>query len=471
MNLISKFTDILEESKEKYRESLISSSTFKMTEEINWDLPMEEKTDCSGNLPEGSGILAFGDNSRFMETLLTEKNMGGKIKLIYIDPPFFSKASYDSAITLYGEGGKKVSSIKLFAYEDKWQSDMAVYLTMLSHRLYLMKDLLAEDGTIWVHLDWHSAHYVKVFMDQIFGVDNFVNEIVWHYKSGGSGKRHFARKHDTILVYSKSKKYYLNPPKEKSYNRGFKPYRFKGVKEYEDDMGWYTMVTMKDVWTIDMVGRTSGERTGYATQKPVALLQRIIESATEEGDLCADFFSGSGTLAVAAQSMGRRWICCDESPLAVSSALKRLKPERIKVVEENSLAELGKKNVHSCSWDNIKASASCRQLTASDKELVTVTIEDYRLPVALQYIDELDEAGRSTIGQVQEESPLSLLESWSVDLSYDGQVYRPSVFYHREKGILPLNGEWLRPAGKMQRKICIKTVDVLGNLSKRILYI
>lgn len=103
-------------------------------------------------------------------------------------------------------------------------------------------------------------------MDEIFGEDNFVNEIIWHYKSGGSGKRHFSRKHDTILVYSKTKKYYFLPDKEKSYNRGFKPYRFKGVKEYKDDMGWYTMVTMKDVWNVDMVGRTSSERTGYATQ-------------------------------------------------------------------------------------------------------------------------------------------------------------------------------------------------------------
>ena len=104
---------------------------------------------------------------------------------------------------------------------------------------------------------------------------NFVNEIIWTYKSGGSSKKHFARKHDTILVYSKTDKYYLSLPKEKSYNRGLKPYRFKGVEEFQDETGWYTMVNMKDVWNIDMVGRTSAERTGYATQKPEALLSSL----------------------------------------------------------------------------------------------------------------------------------------------------------------------------------------------------
>ena len=222
-----------------------------------------------------ANILALGDNMDFMAHLLNSGEMAGKIKLIYIDPPFFSKAKYDAVIQLKGTDGKKLPPVRYFAYDDIWQKDMAGYLNMLCSRLYMMKDLMAENGTIWVHLDWHVVHYVKVLMDEIFGEKNFVNEIIWQYKSGGSGKRHYARKHDTILVYSKTKDYYLAPPKEKSYNRGFKPYRFKGVKEYKDETGWYTMVTMKDIWNVDMVGRTSAERTGYATQKPEALLKRI----------------------------------------------------------------------------------------------------------------------------------------------------------------------------------------------------
>ena len=207
-----------------------------------------------------ANILALGDNMDFMAHLLDSGEMAGKIKLIYIDPPFFSKAKYDAVIQLKGTDGKKLPPVRYFAYDDIWQKDMAGYLNMLCSRLYMMKDLMAENGTIWVHLDWHVVHYVKVLMDEIFGEKNFVNEIIWQYKSGGSGKRHYARKHDTILVYSKTKDYYLAPPKEKSYNRGFKPYRFKGVKEYKDETGWYTMVTMKDIWNVDMVGRTSARK-------------------------------------------------------------------------------------------------------------------------------------------------------------------------------------------------------------------
>ena len=254
MNLIDKFGYIAKEGKAELHKTQFTP--FGVSEEINSDTGKEKN------------LLAHGDNLEFMKYLLYDKNMAGKINMIYIDPPFFTKAAYDAVIQFAPVEGKKLPPVKHPAYEDIWQRDMEEYLKMLTSRLCLMKELLADDGTIWVHLDWHVVHYVKIFMDEIFGEENFVNEIIWHYKSGGSGKRHFARKHDTILVYSKTKKYYFAPPKEKSYNRGFKPYRFKGVKEYKDELGWYTMVTMKDVWNVDMVGRTSSERTGYATQKP-----------------------------------------------------------------------------------------------------------------------------------------------------------------------------------------------------------
>ena len=192
-------------------------------------------------------------------------------------------------------------------------------------RILLMKDLLADDGLMWIHLDWHSSHYIKLVLDELMGEKNFVNEIIWHYKSGGSGKRHFARKHDSILVYSKTSKYYLDVPKEKSYNRDRKPYRFRGVAEYKDEGGWYTLVNMKDVWSIDMVGRTSSERTGYATQKPLELMKRIVLASTEEGDLAGDFFCGSGSLLEAAQMLGRRWIGCDSEEIATSMARRRLR--------------------------------------------------------------------------------------------------------------------------------------------------
>jgi hypothetical protein len=152
-----------------------------------------------------------------------------------------------------------------------------------------------------------------------------MNEVIWYYKSGGSGRKRFSNKHDTLLFYAK-KPNALNfrPQIEKSYNRGMRPYRFKGVREYRDELGWYTLVGMKDVWEIPMVGRTSKERTGYASQKPIALLERIVTACTGEGDLCIDLFGGSGTLAAAARHTGRRWITADNNPLAAAITEKRL---------------------------------------------------------------------------------------------------------------------------------------------------
>lgn len=441
MNLIGKFTEILEESKKI--KDMDSHADFHVTEKIN----------CKS---DDSNILAHGDNLNFMQYLLTENDMAGKFNLIYIDPPFFSKAKYDAVIRFKAIGGQQPKPIKYLAYEDLWQRDMAEYLKMLTSRLYLMKELLAEDGTIWIHLDWHVVHYVKVFLDEIFGEENFVNEIIWHYKSGGSGKRHFARKHDTILVYSKSKKYYFSPAKEKSYNRGFKPYRFKGVKEYKDELGWYTMVTMKDVWNVDMVGRTSSERTGYATQKPEALLKRIILGATKEGDLCADFFCGSGTLAAVAEKTGRRWVCCDGSSLAVSAALKRLYPENSAVtVLEERLDEEKPQNAEA------KFRISFEEILSSDKELLNISIDDYEIKKAPH---NLDRQGQETLKEVIEKDPLQLIEYWSVDFNYDGNVYRPEAIFSKEKGNLQTSCQKL-VSKDAHNKICIKTVDVFGNCS------
>lgn len=266
--------------------------------------------------------LSCSDNRDYMKWLLAN-GYAGSIKMIYIDPPFFTKASYNATLSVRDENGKS-KSVHHLAYNDMFERNLEFYIANMTGRLLLMKDLLREDGLIWVHLDWHSSHYIRVVMDEIFGEKNHVNEIIWKYKSGGSGKRHFARKHDSILVYGKSGSYYLDVPKEKSYNRNLRPYNFKGVSEYKDEYGWYTLVNMKDVWTIDMVGRTSSERNGYATQKPLELMERIVRASTEEGDICADFFCGSGSLIEAASKLGRSWLGCDNEQLAVSIARKRL---------------------------------------------------------------------------------------------------------------------------------------------------
>ena len=432
MSLITEFSAILEAGKTEYE--TIQTGTFHLAEE----------TAGSRKDSVWKNRLALGENGAFMKALLHREEMAGKIQMIYIDPPFFTRANHEAVIHVEcpkDEGG--AVSAKHLAYGDTWGQGIGQYLSMLASRLMLMRDLLSDEGTLWVHLDWHAVHYVRLLMDEIFGPDHFVNEIVWTYKSGGASKKHFARKHDTILVYSKTKKYYFQPLKEKSYNRGFKPYHFKGVEEFQDEMGWYTMVNMKDVWHIDMVGRTSSERTGYATQKPEALLERILACSTREGDICADFFCGSGTLAAAAEKMYRRWICCDMGRLAVAVTQRR-------AAESPSAGD----------------GYGCRLLTAGE-DYGLLCAERTETGVKLQScaisLDEsvLERNDLETLRQTADRYPLQMIDSWSVDWPYAGQVHRPQSWICRKKGVLPLEADL--PLEAEDVRFCsIVAVDVLG---------
>ena len=253
---------------------------------------------------------------------LIDRGYRSKLDLIYIDPPFYSNSTYSHRIDFIYKDKKQ--SIETHGYSDTWKGGIKEYLEMMSLRLFLMKELMSDRATIYLHLDYRTVHYMKIIMDCIFGKDNFLNEIIWAYKSGGTSKKYFSRKHDNILVYTKSKNYIFNPQKEKSYNRDFRPYKFKDVKEYEDELGWYTLVNLKDVWNLNMVGRTSKERVGYRTQKPESLLERIILSSSEEDSIIADFFAGSGTTAVVAQKNKRRWILSDSGDISTSIIRKRV---------------------------------------------------------------------------------------------------------------------------------------------------
>lgn len=228
------------------------------------------------------------------------------VDLIYADPPFCSGRNYG-------------------LFEDRWENGINVYVNWMRERVMEMHRVLKPTGSIYLHCDFHASHYLKVMMDDVFGANNFQNEVVWAYKSGGATRKRWARKHDVILFYAKNeKKMKFNPEKEKSYNRGYKPYGFAGVKEYQDEVGWYTMVNMKDVWHIDMVGRTAKERLGYPTQKPEALLERIIKASSNQGDVILDPFCGCGTTVAVAERLGRQWIGIDISPTAISLTRQRL---------------------------------------------------------------------------------------------------------------------------------------------------
>ena len=290
--------------------------------------------------------LIWGDNKLVMSSLL--EKFAGRINLIYIDPPFATGADFKFKIQV-GEEGEQIvkehSIIEEKAYRDTWGKGVDSYLEMMWERLWLMKELLAENGSIYVHLDWHVGHYVKVMMDEIFGVENFRNEIVWSYRTGGASLRNWSQKHDTILFYSKTEKYIFNTQKEKAYTKsksrkaGIIDYGGGKAEFFEDEYGVYNWVIARDVWDIPYINSQAYERLAFDTQKPEALLKRIILASSNPGDIVADFFCGSGTTLAVAEKLGRRWIGCDLSRFAIHITRKRL----LEIEKSKDLLNEGKK--------------------------------------------------------------------------------------------------------------------------------
>lgn len=394
-----------------------------------------------------------GDNLLIIEKLLKE-GYKGKLDLIYIDPPFLTNANYKGRILV--KNGEEKEVIEYFAYRDIWKNGLIGYLEMLYIRLYLMKELLSEKGTIYVHLDYRTVHYVKILMDQIFGEDNFLNEVIWAYKSGGVSKRYYSRKHDNILVYSKGKEYIFNPQLEKSYNRGFKPYRFKNVEEFEDDIGWYTLINLRDVWQIDMVGRTSKERVGYDTQKPEKLLKRIILTSSDKDSIVADFFAGSGTTGIVAEKFNRKWIMVDKGALSSITINKRL--------IEN----------HGAPFYNYKLSNNTErigelfiknmEIVKDKKGIGDLIIELDRYELRLNEIIIKDKY-REKVLEILTKDSLALIDFIGIDIDYNG--YNPIISwqYYRNNNNLYI-GSNIKIEGikfKDNHKIYIKYVDIFGH--------
>jgi site-specific DNA-methyltransferase (adenine-specific) len=200
---------------------------------------------------------------------------------------------------------------------------MMAYLAMMAPRLIELHRVLKPTGGIYLHCDPTASHYLKMLMDAVFGPRNFRNEIIWHYKTGGVSKRWFGRKHDVILFYSKTSQYQFCPQQEKSYLSH--RYGFSNVEILEDENGPYTMVYMRDVWDIPALRGNQPEALGYPTQKPEALLERIIKASSNEGDLVLDPFCGCGTTIAVAQRLKRRWIGIDVARFAVTLVKRRLR--------------------------------------------------------------------------------------------------------------------------------------------------
>lgn len=331
--------------------------------------------------------LIYGDNLLAMAALLAgdeqTPSLRGKVDLIYIDPPFDSKADYRTKITLPGgDVEQKPTVIEQFAYSDTWAEGTASYLKMIVPRLCLMRELLSDRGSIYVHLDWHVAHYVKIALDEVFGRETFHNEIIWKRTNAHSETQSFGRVHDTLLRYGKGsepiwnqqyvpysaeyieKQYIYSDPDGRRWRsvdptgagktandylwkgkppipgrhwannyakmieleqQGRLTYTGKGsvrIKQYLDEMPGQQIM---DVWDdVGKIHHMAHERVDYGTQKPEALLERIIKSSSNEGSLVADFFGGSGTTAAVAERLGRRWITTDLGKPACMIMRKRL---------------------------------------------------------------------------------------------------------------------------------------------------
>lgn len=304
--------------------------------------------------------LVYGDNLLTMQALLAGDpqtglpSLRGKVDLIYIDPPFDSKADYRTKVKLPGvDLQQKPTVVEQFAYADTWEEGTISYLKMIYKRLVLMKELLSSNGCIYVHIDWHVGPYVKTILDDIFGKENFVNEIVWSYSWGIRTDSRWNRKHDTIYMYSKSAeniKFNANEVleerqvSESTANR----LKYKGalIKDGNKGRGDSELALPSDVWYIATINGMAKERLNYATQKPEALLERIIKASSNEGDLVCDFFGGSGTTAAVAERLGRRWITCDIGKPAALVMRKRFIDQEVNPFLYQSIGDYQKEAFH-----------------------------------------------------------------------------------------------------------------------------
>ena len=273
--------------------------------------------------------LIWGDNKVVMASLLNE--FAGKINLIYLDPPFNVDADFTMKVP-FGDGKDKVvkerSVLETVAYCDMWGKGTDSYLHTMYERLLLMRDLLAKNGSIYLHCDPTMSHYLKLLMDEVFDADNFRNEIVWCYKSTSQATQWFPRKHDVILFYTKSDEWTFNTDAIRVPFSQDRLARHGASWRSGDDAERAAIhargKVVEDWWELPMLNSMAKERLGYPTQKPADLLERIIEASSKEGDIVYDPFGGSGTTGAVAEELDRKWILSDLGRFAIHTARKRM---------------------------------------------------------------------------------------------------------------------------------------------------
>lgn len=392
--------------------------------------PVPDKV--GGQNPDSRLIL--GNNLRVMSALLADYQ--DSFDLIYADPPFFTNKGYSARVGR-GEDSRKPDQWKLAdGYQDEWD-DLDDYLDMLYPRLKMMHQLLAPSGSLFLHLDWHANSYARVLLDEIFDYDNLRNEIIWTYHGPSPIRSAFNRKHDMVLFYSKTDQYKFNVDRIRV------PYASNTVETFKSSKkaGFGKVPDLErgkvpeDWWYFPVVARLHQERTGYPTQKPESLLERIILSTTDPGDLVGDFFCGAGTTGSVAARLGRRFVLSDIQPRAVHTTRARI------ILDQQ---------VPSAS-DYAPAGVSVeRELGTAPQSLLT--FKDLGLPLP----------------KIQNESvilPPEILAQvmyWEIDPNWNGEL-----FHSRKQAARPWRKGDLRsslPLPEILGKICIRVVLISGEV-------
>jgi len=438
-------------------------------------------------------LLIWGDNRNVINSLI--KKFSKKIRIIYIDPPFATGGDFKFK-TLIGENDAfEVTK----AYSDTWSGGIDAYIDFLYERLVVMKDLLTEDGSIYVHLDWHISHYIKIIMDEIFGRENFKNEIIWAYPAASAKtRRFFIRSYDVILFYTKSDDYVFNddPKIYMEYSNRVKnalkkdeigTYYYRGGsyngkklsrKVYIQEKGIFP----RDLWNdVPYIRANTLEYQGFSTQKPERLLKRIILASSNETDIVADFFCGSGTTLAVAEKLGRRWIGSDLAKHAINISRKRI----LDIYNSNDLINWGKKYKRkNHPFKILSVNKNLQDINAFDEFLVNniqeankkTLFQDIKFKIKIlkdnnnvsielidYFVPNLDLIENNLKKKVHSFS--DWIDSWTIDFNSQNSYFSVMWISYRtpknRKLDLTSYRYYYEKSGKYQ--ISVKVIDILGN--------
>jgi len=395
----------------------------------------------------------YGDNYDLLVNLAQPVNTP-KIDLIYIDPPYMSELDYHSTISIGNHS--HIQHINREAFQDRWPLGLDSYLDMMYGRLKLMRQVLADTGSIFVHVDWHASHYVRVLLDEIFGRENFINEIVWCFSGGSSSRKYFHRKHDLIFWYARSSEYVYNP-QYRPYTQGTLERGLTNVKGNRYKL--HQEGALMQDWWVDInkiLSPTAYENLKFPTQKPKDLIRRLVAAASQPGDTVADFFAGSGSLAEVCNETGRNWILCDNNKLALQTCYYRLirsgAPPFV-ILGDNSQASENK-------GAELELRTPIIQVVNEKKILINIGIKYFK-PASLDK-------------QPIQHDFADYIEFWEIDPDYNGEYFNSQYQVIRKKQrfkeTIALDIVFPAAAGN-ERKIAIQIWDVWANQTMEVVKI